>query len=497
MTFSFNLIEEPWIPCITLDGELVTMSLHGLFNHAHELREISCETPLMTAAMYPMILALLHRVFGPESRREWRALMAAGRFDMSAIEAYLEQWYDRFDLFHPEYPFYQAHDDRVKVKSVIHIIHSIGNTGTLFTHETDEKSLNLSPAEAAIQLVTAQSFRTAGLSGLKQKFTDGNYARGVIFWAIGDNIFETCMLNLIAYPSSLNPIPHTELDIPTWEQAEPYKPREFPYGYLDYLTWMNNRIELQPEALGGRISVRQMTIAPGLTMSAEVLSPQKQYFGREDKKRGYVWSFLYFDESKDLWRDYHSLINLSDEHAKSPVVLQWLSTVAEDDVVRLSAMGMLAQQAKPIFYRHTRMPLPTSLLTDVFKQDLVNQAVESASEVANKLKWAIDTLAERILMRGGDDKPDKVTRNNLVQQWDGLSVYWGGLEPHFWDFIVALSQDDTQAIDTWHDILMAKAHEALDDVMKMTGTDAFALRAQVDATRILNSSLKKLFDKEQ
>ena len=109
MTYTFNLIDEPWIPCLTFDGERVEFGLRDSLVQAHELRELHGDTPLETAALYRLLLAVLHRVFGPEKRSRWKSLWARERFDKSTLENYLHrpEIYRRFDLFDPEKPFYQ------------------------------------------------------------------------------------------------------------------------------------------------------------------------------------------------------------------------------------------------------------------------------------------------------------------------------------------------------------------------------------------------------
>ena len=499
MNYSFNLIDQPWIPCVTLADEYVELSLYDLLANAHQLREIACETPIMTASILPVTLALLHRIFGPEDTDAWEILWRQGAFPMSPISEYLDQWYERFDLFHPEYPFYQMRDERVQPKSVIHLIHSIGNTGTLFTHVNDETAPELSPAMAARYLLAAQKFRTAGLSGLEEKFTDSPLTRGVIFWATGNNVFELLVFNLTAYPSSLNAIPQTSQDTPIWEQSVPFATRNYPYGYLDYLTWPSNRIVLLPEQIGDRTIVNRMTIAPGLQVSADVFSPHKRYTTREDKEGKITWSFLYFNTDKALWRDYHSLISRSTSNVKPPMIINWLAELTayvldDNHVVHLAAMGMLADQAKPIFYRQERLPLPANLLRDEYKVASITKATTKADEVCDKLIVAARALAEQLLMRGGDRKPDGNDITSMLSQWDVRSLYWSQLESPFWDFIIALSNDEEDALDNWYQALRQAASSALIRASQMSGTSAPALHGQVAAERKLKAGIRKIFE---
>lgn len=497
MTYSFNLIDQAWIPCLRLDGQLETFSLYDMFANAQHLKGIACETPIMTAAIYPLALAILHRVYGPARKRDWLALWESESFPLAPLEAYLREWYERFDLFHPEYPFYQVPDERVKPKSVIHLIHSIGNTATLFTHANDEDGLSLTPAEAARHLLTAQYFRTAGLSGLDEKFTDSPMTRGVLFWALGTTLFETLVLNLMIYPSE-QVFQYTDADKPIWEADDAYINRDIPNGYLDYLTWPSNRILLIPEGAASPI-VRTMTVAPGLSVNMEVKNPQKLYTKRE-KKDEISWSFLYFNSDKALWRDYHSLVMVDDGDIRPPAVVEWLSELAIDGYIddryalRLSAQGMLADQAKPIFYRQEAMPIPVGLLKGEINYTLITLAITQADNVAEQLRYAVNTLADNLLLRGAEGKPDSETRKNLTAQWDVLSIYWGNLEPQFWDFIAALTVGKDTAPEDWKEELRKAAFSALEQASRMAGDSPWALKGDVIARRLLSAGLKKVFN---
>ncbi|MCU0514135.1 MAG: type I-E CRISPR-associated protein Cse1/CasA [Anaerolineae bacterium] len=493
--YSFNLIDQPWIPCVTLAGEPVELSLRDLLARAHTLRAIHAETPLMTTALLPLTLALLHRVFGPRDSRAWQKLYQAGAFSMPPLEDYFAAWSARFDLFHPERPFYQMRDERVEPKSLVHLIHSAGNTGTLFTHMNEEQGLRLTAAQAARHLVTAQVFRTAGLSGLAEKFTDSIYTRGVLFWASGATVFETLVLNLLPYPAEMIGIRCTADDRPAWEQENAGHQRAYPYGYLDYLTWQNNRVLLLPQSADGQLVVEAMTIAPGLHIAPDILSPQRRYTFKEDKK---AWQFMYFNPDKALWRDYHALLTLnSEQQERPPRIVLWLHYLAgtslePDAHFTLMAAGMLADQAKPIFYREEYLPLPAHILGHERRLPLVARAIQQAEEAGKSLREALNTLAEQVLMRGGDQAPDKKVRDHLVDQWDLLAWYWMQLEPGFWNLVDELARDVPEAGSTWHAVLKQVAHDALQMAAQMSGTSAWALRGRVAAERRLHIGLSKL-----
>ena len=149
-----------------------------------------------------MALALLHRVFGPAGLDECEALWRARAFDIARLDAYFAKWHDRFDLFHPKRPFYQAPDKRAKRKSLLYLAEPIANTHTLFNHVTEADAPRPSPAEAARRLLQAQAFRLGGgQTGIKGiKYADSIFARGILFFAVGRNLFDTLVFNPIRYP---------------------------------------------------------------------------------------------------------------------------------------------------------------------------------------------------------------------------------------------------------------------------------------------------------
>lgn len=503
-SLSYNLVDEPWIPCITSRGDFAEVSLRGLFAWAPELREIACETPIQSAAIMPLALAILHRVFGPADEDEWEALWQAGAFNMARLDEYFDTWRERFDLFHPERPFYQAIEDRVEPKSLIHLVHSIGNTATLFTHANDAAGIQLSAAEAARQLLAAQYFHTAGLGPAIHKkrasFKDSNYARGVIFWACGSTLFETLALNLVAYPDQ-NTMPTQNEDKPSWEMGNPFEMREVPRGYLDYLTWTNNRVQLIPQAAEDRIIVREAMIAPALNLGPGVKSPQKRYMQKKSKGEFTgEFSFLYFNSNKALWRDYASLVAERSEASRPPEVIEWLAhlkdaeAIDENRYIRLLATGMLADQTKPIFYRREIMPLPLELLRAPHYVSHIEAALSQAEKIEGSLRFALDILANEVLLRGAEGKPDPNGRRNLIKQWRVREHYWTALEPEFWRFINHLILDADNALYDWAAMLKDTALESLRHAANLAGDAPWTLKGAIAAESQLRVRMNKVLN---
>ncbi len=503
MTPTFNLVSEPWLPCINARGQMVELSLQETLLRAHELRELYDESPLVTAALHRLLLAILHRLFGPASPRDWHGLWQQGRWPVGPLEAYFAQWWDRFDLFHPERPFFQAPDDRVKPKSVMHLIHSVGNNPTLFSHQNEDEGVTLTPGQAARALLTAQAFHMAGLSGLEQKFTDSTCTRGVILLAQGDNLFETLMLNLLQYPHDEGEVMvHSPADRPAWEMDDPFAPdRTIPLGYLDYLTWQNSRILLFPEENAGRPVVREMTIGPALRLNPDLRDPMKHY--SRDEKRGY--QMLRFQEDRALWRDSAALFRLEDqERSRPPATFGWLARLVYDDylersqVYRYMALGMSSHQAKVYFYRHERMPLPLSYLSEQAAVEHLQSALTLAESVYRQLYGALAQLATLLIAPEADTeggrKPDKGDVSSMVNHWGVLSRYWSSLETAFVELTLALPQQGQAALPSWREELRRAARQAFEQAEALAGTDVHAIKAAVRARGQLEGGLRKVLD---
>ena len=506
MSPSFNLIDQAWIPCVTVDGDLIEVSLRDLLQRAPELREIACATPIQSAAVLPLVLAILHRVFGPARLAEWKALWDASAFDMAPIDAYFAQWHQRFDLFHPQRPFYQALDERVKPKSLIHLVHAKGNTGTLFTHETDEKGVEVSPAEAARLLITSRLFRVGSsgpfIDGRRVNFKDSPFARGVIFWAQGSTLYDTLRLNLMLRAGE-HPLPNSEHDAPAWEMDDPYAARSRPLGYMDYLTWSNNRIQLIPCANGVRPTVREAIVAFAQRLDETVKSPQKCYVANE-KQSNITGERLDFNEQRALWRDYHSfLLQTHKEDYPPSVIVAWLSALIQfrllprDYPLRLTATGMLVRKvAKVIFYRQEILPLPLEILRDADHLVDIADALKQAEDIAGALDKALHTLARHILLRGGSGKTKKSDRDDLIQNWGARERYWAELEQRFQPFIHKLIGDSDTAMRHWTAALRETALGAMALASRRAGGRAPAIKGSILAERDLRRALKKLIREE-
>ncbi len=500
---TFNLLDEPWIPCVDMHGRVQELGLRDTLVRAHELRGVAGDTPVITAAIYRLLLAVIYRAMGPPQDEEhWGEVWASGRWDEATLQAYFNRWYDRFDLFHPQHPFYQAKSENSRIKNVNPMVFhlSAGNNPTLFDHHTDSEPLALSPAEAVQTLLTVQAFSPAGVAGLAPRDSwTAPWTKGIIFLGEGATIFQTLAFNWIN-PSLMQSLPHTDDDRPVWEADNPFEPkRNEPLGVSDYLTWPNRAIWLLPETDGDQIVVRQAEIGSGIKLSDSVLDPFKRY--RKDDRRGYIP--MQFREDRALWRDSDTLLRFRHkDKGLSPVIFEWLAELLDYEALPadanygLAALGLVSNQARIDFYREEHLPVPSSYLQDDTLVDKLQEALILAENVHKALKRAVSRLATLIIAPTADQpdgrKPDKKDVNNLMAHWAVGRHYWAQLEPAFYELLLTLPGDPDAALASWWRTLRSVAEEAFAQAERAAPDNARGLRAAVRARGQLYGALKKI-----
>ena len=70
--FSFNLIEEKWLPCVLLDNTFKNLSLNDVLTDAASIQELIGDSPPVTIALHRLLLAILHRALNaPQNYEDW------------------------------------------------------------------------------------------------------------------------------------------------------------------------------------------------------------------------------------------------------------------------------------------------------------------------------------------------------------------------------------------------------------------------------------------
>ena len=528
----YNLLEEPWIPCIRLDGRMEPLSLRDTLAQAHTIREIYTDSPLTVAALHRLLLAVLHRVFGPKDRHVWADLWHSRQKRWEEkIDEYLSRpdIHSRFYLFDEQYPFYQVAHFPSGVKpepqpiSQLALEVASGNNLTLFEHHSDLAPESVTLDEAARRLVTAQAFTIGfGISyvynGAKVMFLDGPCARGALFFVQGDNLFQTLLLSMRQYPhSSVQFTDDEDKDKPCWEMNDPLVPaRKAPFGYLDYLTWQSLQIRLVPPSIMGMDArITHVCRIQGLGLDkAAVLDPLKSY--RLDDSGNPISRG--FSDKRALWRDsvaLFELINSSRKGASTPENLQMLAQLVRHKVLpceaqyRYLAIGLATEEGHArnvALWRYERMPLPLAYLADETAVGRLRDALNLAQAVDWRLGDACDWLTWLWLKPDAYERFDKWAESRdyknrgkntsfttLRDQLSATQHYWWRLAQPFESVLTGLAAEDEAQVNAamlaWRDTLRQAATAAFQEITEGIEPSPRTLRAIVKAEAHLDWGL--------
>lgn len=512
MKVSYCLISQSWIPCLMPDGTNREFGLAEALSRAHEITAISDPSPPVVISLYRLLLAILHRVFGPRNSQEWRALWEAGRFDAERLEGYFTQWQHRFDLFDVERPFYQvAGMDRKMLKPVTALMPQAtsGNNAALFDHSLNEWPSEVKSNAAARLVLVQQNYALGGLYGAETgrvSTTAAPLVTGAAVLAVGRSLFETLAENLLIYhpQSNLPMVCHD--DSPAWEQDHAATAEvRHPAGYLDYLSWQSRRLWLSPLSTEGG----EPRVAEAIISNAREFP--RDYFFRNDSMVVYLrrekaksnenpWPALRFSEDRALWRDSIALLQSATDVRQRAGVMDHLQlcieegALAADTVLDLAAFGLCSNQAKMIFWRQERQPLPLHYLTQPELVEQLGQCLAMVEQVASHLSGAV-CLLESELLAPSERSADKNAIRTAADGTGAMRAYWSSLEPHFHRLVVSLSNygADTDAVGRdWATLVCRTARTTLDEVIDGLKQDGRTLRSGALARRALAKRLNQL-----
>lgn len=472
MDASFNLIDEPWLPCIWANGTAVELGLYDALAQAHTLRELHGETPLDTAALHRLLLAVLHRIFGPSSRKAWSRLWKHGCWDEGGLRDYFDRWRGRFDLFDTEYPFYQSPNPPGDPEPLNRLSLPHAYNSTLFEHQMADGTLSIPAARAAEWLVTMQA-SGIGMGPPFNPYPAGPLVNTMLVLPHGQTLFETLAFNLIEYHDDKPiPAPKDREDKPIWEYDQnpfPPDPKTFYLpGYLEYLTWQCRTIHLLPVWENGHICVRECYLSQGARWNTQrIEDPMKVY--RTVKKKDVGMLPLRLSEDRAMWRDADALFRFNDKNVRPPLTFYWLAEHVEEGDLQHSqiynyvTLGLCNKQARLDFFRHERMPLPLDYLGDNTLGEKLRDALQAAEGVGSALRRSGRELAQWIVSPDDRKKAHKDGVRLVFSQLDLEQLYWSHLEIPFQRFVQALPHDRQAAMDAWIDTLLNTARRAFQE----------------------------------
>ncbi|WP_019806823.1 type I-E CRISPR-associated protein Cse1/CasA [Saccharomonospora halophila] len=483
---SFDLVDQPWIPVRMRDGATTELSLVEVVTRAHEVATLSGDLPTQDLALVRLLLAILHRAWdGPGDLDEWERLWRAERLPTGPVVDYLDRHRDRFDLLHPETPFFQVAELRTgkgETSELSKLIADVPNGRPFFTTRLGGE-LSLSYAEAARWVVHCQSYDP---SGIKSGAVGDDRVKGGRGYPIGTGwcgrlggvlpeggtLRETLLLNLIPRRADTPSRTHAD-DLPVWErspQGPTVRDDPEPSGPVDLYTWQARRVRLVAD--GGR--VRRVLISNG-----DRLEPQNRHRlephslwrrskAQEKQRRNNdtVYMPTPHDPKRAIWRGLEALLPgaiTADQRAEAADrltagVLDWVAELTEEGVlrsdfgVRVRTIGMTYDPKGSITEEVTDDAL--GLRSELLRrgaQHLVGLTRECV-KASEKAAYALGTLALNLAQAAGKAPPPKSGMPDDGDLNRAIELAYAELDGPFREWLSGLGPDTdpVTAEAGWH-----------------------------------------------
>lgn len=504
----FNLLDEPWIRVMTEDCIVVERSLMQVLLNSHQYQRLAGELPTQDVALLRLLLAILQTVFyrvDPEGEddpiedraaaiRRWQALWNAGRFPVQPIRTYLETWKDRFWLFHQEHPFYQvpaaALGTKFKASKLNGELSESAHKMRLFPLRDGEEKETLSYAEAARWLVTLIGFDDSASTKKETGTGTGWLGDRVNVYAIGENLFETLMLNLVFLKDGRYVWAE---NIPAWEQPTmtTAKKREIPLpdNQSELLTLQSRRLILSREE--NRVTGFSSTGGDffGKEGRVNAFSEQMTLWRAGKTPKNAVPQFVpaSVDPWRQMWRDFEVILGRR-EDTHIPGVVAWLTELRRKNViprkyVHIASVGVTYDSKKgsiaDIISDH--LDFQMSLLDAAGELWIV--LVGGEIHLIDKVARTLGALAEGLYLAQGGQLDGAGKKARQSQRDEGMRLLYAAVDLPFREWLAHIGaqhgdDENTRAQEQqcWRSIVFRIADNLGREMIRDAGTAAFTGR---------------------
>lgn len=466
----FNLLTEPWIRVRLRDNTVREVSLTEALVSAQDYVDLAGEMPTQNAAVLRLLLAVLFTVFSrvdakgeprplmqsDDALERWSALWQLGHFPAEPVRDYLEQWKDRFWLFHPTHPFWQvptlSNGIAFDGKKLNGERAESGNKTPLFQNISKTECAVLTYAQAARWLIYQNGYDERGgrpKAGNKPRHGVG-WLGQIGFVAVkGKNLYETLLRNMV-FSTGQNAI--QEEQAPCWERehirTEQSVEIVMPKNQAELLTLQSRRILLiRSEEMPGVVGYE--VLGGDYWDSKNAFGEQMTLWRRTSKENEKVtYEPQQHEMGKQLWRELPAML---DPEGRKPGVLIWnqklqsLRILSKKEQIVISMVGIRyddqGASVKDVYTDQLEMQLAT--LNDLGRKWTVriNREVQRCEETAKN----IGTLCMELKLAGGlDYNKVKGLKDKQKVTEDARAQFYFAVDQPFRQWLQAIDpeQDD-------------------------------------------------------
>ena len=467
---SFNVLDAPWIPVVTLDGTKELLGIRETLNRAQELKEISAVSPLEEFSVYRFLSVFLMDALRPKRTSAIRKLLKQGCFDMEQIEEYIslcEEEGVSFDLFDEERPFMQSvPQEKLTAKPITNIDYFLpsGNNHLHFNHERIEMH-SVSAAQAIRLLLALQQFCTSGLQG-----PSGVNGAPPYFGVVkGNTLFETLVYTLV---------PTQTIDIPFDEPP---------------VIWRSSEVVVTKKEVAKTSWLRGMLFPARivkLVLPDENMRVTQVYLGAgEDYKHKDNWTdpFVSYrfvktrvplrpQREKPVWRNFNDFININGNQA-SQLVTQYIR-ISDSPYTQVTLYGVATDNAKYLDVMRHDLRFRSDIAENDEIVKLIKRCIESAEQIAKKLKSCL--------------RKENVVPESVAQ--DAVSRFYGCCEEQFWKLCEECMSEETiqEQYRNWCRMIGQSAKDAYSNALVNVNLRGKELRKAAVQQKWLFTEIKKI-----
>jgi CRISPR system Cascade subunit CasA len=493
--YSFNVLTEPWLPVVKMDGTRQELGILDCLEHAHEFKEIRVHAPIVEFGLYRLLTAFVLDtliVFDccPKVSLDLKQILREGRFDMEMIRKYADSCGDVFDLFHTDRPFLQTKMGDESLKALAGMFPAVpSGTNANLWHHKHEDDFSVSGPEAARLLTTIAPFMTSGGAGLSPSI---NGAPALYTLPAGDNIFETLVQNIPCRDQGQGngKIAWRNDRCPGGERSQA--------TLVETFTWRPRQIQLIPETdSDGMPIVRKMKFKKGDSTRMEWRDPNLAYRYDKDKVTP-----VRMRENRPIWRDAGPLLLLKGGTSgkddsrvvftRPDVVEQAFEIAQKGKDLTVQVYGMRTDMKMKIFeWIKSTLVVPANVGISTRLGFLVQSELNRADNAAFALRIAIKNLYPR----GGEG--NKNALSSLIDRSE--KAYWQELEAVFYGLMSNFSSldpdsaEDADSINSaasdWRRSIRRIALEQFEKAAKDMDADSDALARLVNSRTRLRGKI--------
>lgn len=467
---SFNVLDEPWIPVVALDGTRMLLGIRETLSRAPELKEISAVSPLEEFSVYRFFSVFLMDALRPKRTSAIKKLLKQGSFDMEQIESYISQCESEgvsFDLFDEKRPFMQSvPQEKLTAKPITNIDYFLpsGNNHLHFNHERIEMH-SVTAAQAIRLLLALQQFCTSGLQG-----PSGVNGAPPYFGVVkGNTLFETLVYTLV--PTQTIDIPFDEPPV-IWRSSEVLVPKK----EVAETSWLRGML------FPSRI-VKLLLPDENMRVTQVYLGAGENYKHKDNWTDPFVSYRLVETRTplrpqreKPVWRNFNDFININGNQA-SQLVSQYIR-ISDSPYTQVKLYGVATDNAKYLDVMRHDLRFRSDIAENDEIVKMIKRCIESAEQIAKKLKSCL---------RKENVVPESVAH-------DAVNRFYGCCEEQFWKLCGECMLEETiqEQYRNWCRMIGLSAQDAYSNALVNVNLRGKELRKAAEQQKWLFTEIKKI-----